>query len=67
LLTATKRGFQKNDVVKSSLDPDVAAGFVARVRRRSQTRMQTREMEIDAGLEHLTPAGEDHKRKNLKP
>lgn len=56
-------GFQKNEVIVASLDPDIAAGHVNRERRRSQTLMHTREMEIDAGLEHLTPAGEDHKRR----
>lgn len=56
-------GYQERDAGKRTLDPDLVAGFVARAQRRSQTMMATREAEIDAGLEHLTPAGEEAKRK----
>lgn len=59
-------GYQERDARFSTLDPDVAAGHVNRERRRSQTLMFTREQEIDAGLEHLTPAAQEEKAKREK-
>lgn len=50
-------GFQKNEVVTSSLDPDVAKTHVETAQRRSRSNMLQRQFEIDNGLEHLTAAG----------
>jgi hypothetical protein len=56
-------GYQERDARFSTLDPVLAAGFVARAQRRSQTMMATRAAEIEAGLEHLTPAAIEIKAK----
>ena len=56
-------GYQERDATKSTLDPEIAAGHVNRERRRSQTLMFTRECEIDEGLEHLSFAAQEIKRK----
>jgi hypothetical protein len=57
-------GYQERDARFSTLDPALAAGFVARAQRRSQTMMATtRGAEIEAGLEHLTPAAIEIKAK----
>lgn len=56
-------GFQKNDVVMSSLDPMRAMAFVDVVRAQSRALTHEREFEINLGLEHLTPAAQEVKAK----
>ena len=52
-------GYPERDARSSTLDPEIAAGHVARERRRALTLTTTREDEIDAGLVHLTPAAQE--------
>jgi hypothetical protein len=58
-------GFQKNDVVKSSLDPVRARDNISMWQQRTRVLMHEREVEIGLGLEHLTPAAEEIKRKGV--
>jgi len=55
-------GYRERDATKSSLDPARAMDFTGRARARSQELMHERELEICAGLEHLTPAALEIKR-----
>ena len=57
-LVAPGEGFQKNEVVVSSLDEKQAAKFVRAARSLSRRLMAERESDIDAGIEHLAPAAE---------
>lgn len=49
-------GYQERDATKSTLDPDKAAALASDTQLRTKILMLEREREIDAGLEHLTPA-----------
>jgi hypothetical protein len=60
-------GYRERDATKSTLDPDLAADAVCAARIQSLKLLHEREIEIDLGLEHLTPAAEEikHKRGSL--
>jgi hypothetical protein len=59
---ASDEGYQERDATKRTLDPERARRFVAERRAQERTLMTEREIEIENGLEHLTPAGEEGKR-----
>ena len=56
-------GYRERDATKTTLDPARAHVDVTTRRERFRELMHEREMEIDLGFEHLTPAAEEIKRK----
>jgi hypothetical protein len=52
----TREPYLERDARSNTLDPDEAHGYVARVRLRSKGAILARELELDAGLEHHSPA-----------
>lgn len=51
-LVAPGEGFQKNEVVRCSMDPSAAAKYVREIRAHTLYLMLVRQTDIDAGIDH---------------